>query len=233
VRPLTAPAAPRSKLFPAMLRLLLYSPRDLRPELAATVIGRQAVELYRVKDISDLRLLASTLDPQAILVDRDVDDVRGLIETLRKEPATRARSLAVLAHGDFQPWEVELLEAGANAILRLPPGGDWDERLARLLRVPVRQDGRLPVHFAMESEPECGAEIVNLSARGMLLAPRGTLAVHDSLRFRFTLPDGAAVAGEGRVVRMAEEDGCGVEFSRLSDAARSAIEQYLRSARLG
>ena len=49
------------------------------------------------------------------------------------------------------------------------------------------QDGRLPVRFALESEPECGAEIVNLSARGMLLAPRGGLALHDSLRFRFWL----------------------------------------------
>ena len=62
----------------------------------------------------------------------------------------------VAARGDFDPSEVELLEAGANAILRLPAGPEWDERLPRLMDVPVRREARFTVHFDVEAA--AGAE---------------------------------------------------------------------------
>jgi CheY-like chemotaxis protein len=216
-----------------MLRLLLCSDHDLRPELAATVVGRQAVEMYRVDGLRDLRLLAATLDPQAILVDRDVaGGARELIEALRQEPSTRNRSVAVLARGDLQPQEVELLDAGANAILRLPPDPGWDERLARLLKVPARQEARLGVQLAVEMEPAMSGTIENLSQNGMLLAPDRPLRLFQELGFHFTLPDRSVVNGRARVVRLAGEDQCGVVLVQIHAAPRHAVQQYLRSARL-
>jgi CheY-like chemotaxis protein len=215
-----------------MLRVVICSEVDLRPLLAATLIGRQGIEVFRAQRFDDVRLLAATLGPQAILVDRDFPKVLAFIERLREEPATRERSLAVLAVGDMQSVELELLEAGANAILRLPPDAGWNERLSRLLQVPVRQQARLLVRIAAATEPESAAAILNLSAGGMLLATPLALHVSDEVSFRFRLPDGTTIAGVGRVAREATNTGYGVEFGSLDEPSREAIGRFLRAARL-
>lgn len=215
-----------------MLRVLVCSEDDLRPELAGTIVGRQGIEVYRAQRLQDVRLLASTLGPQVILVDRDFPEARGFIEALRKEPATQNRSLAVLARGEMDPSEMDLLEAGANAILRLPPDDGWNERLSRLLSVPARHQARLVVRIAVDTEPECAGAILNLSVGGMLLATHKSLRVNDELGFRFRLPDGTTVTGRGRVAREAAPTGFGVEFVSVDEAGREAIGQFLRSSRL-
>jgi hypothetical protein len=216
-----------------VLRVLICSETDLRPALASTMVGRQGIEVFRAVRFQDARLLASTLGPQAILIDRDLTGVRAFIERLREDEATRQRSVAVLARGDLQPMEIELLEAGANAILRLPPDAGWDARLSRLLTVPGRQEARLVVRVEAETQPESAAAILNLSVGGMLLATPLPLHVNDEIGFRFRLPDGTAIAGRGRVAREVGNTGYGVEFSSLDQAGRDAIRAFQRAARLG
>lgn len=217
----------------AMLRALICSRRDLRPELAETVIGRQGVEVYRVEKFADARLVGSSLGVQVILVDRDFPNAAGFIRQLRQEPLTRDRSIAVLARGSRPDADTEVLSAGANAILRLPPDAGWDERFSKLLTVPVRQQARLLVHIEVMSDPEYPAAILNLSPGGMLLATHRALQVGDEIGFRFTLPDKTTVTGRGRVARDARPAGFGVEFISLEDEGKDAVLTFLRSARLG
>jgi CheY-like chemotaxis protein len=215
-----------------MQRVIVCSERDLRPDLAPTIIGRQGIEVYRATKFEDVRLLGSTLGARAILVDRDLPQVRSLIQRLRKDPATQKRSIAVLARDAMQEIELELLASGANTVLRLPPDDGWDERLSRLISVAPRQQARLAVRIETATEPECAAAIMNISTGGMLLATHHALHVNDELRFRFKLPDGSAVEGRGRVVRQAPPTGCGVEFVHMGAASRGAIQEFMRSARL-
>jgi len=216
-----------------MLRILICSESDLRPHLAPTVIGRQRIELFRADSLPAVRLLSSTLDPRAILVDHDLPAVRAFVEALRRDPATRQRSLAVLVRGAVKDVEQELLKVGANAVLRLPPDAGWDERLSRLLTVPARYDARLPLQLDVDTQPESAGAIVNLSGGGMLLATRQALHLTDEISFRFKLPDGTTVAGRGRIARVAAPVGYGMQFVNLPEASREAIGQFLRSARMG
>jgi len=216
-----------------MRRVVVCSERDLRPDLAPTIVGRQGIEVYRAQKFEDARLLSSTLGPKAILVDRDLPEARAFIQRLRKDVATQNRSIAVLARGAMQEKELDLLSAGANTVLRLPPDEGWDERLSRLMSVPPRQQARLVVRIEAATEPECAAAILNISSGGMLLATHQQLRVNEELGFRFKLPDGSSVEGRGRVVRQAPPTGCGVEFVHMPDHARGAIQEFMRSARLG
>lgn len=216
-----------------MLRILLCSELDLRGELRASVIGRQGIDVYRANGPEEARLLASSLGAQLILVDRDLPHAVSLIQKLREEPTTRTRSVAVLARGDLEPGEIELLAAGANAILRLPPDDTWPERLRRLLNVPLREEARVPVDLVVDMHARGPGSLVNLSVRGLLVETESPLPLHEELSFRFELPDGGWVEGRGRVVREAPPNGWGIEFVALSDAHRKAIQDYLRSARVG
>jgi len=216
-----------------MLRVLICSERDLRPELAPTLIGRQGIEMYRVEKFADARLVGSSLGVQVILVDAQFPDAAAFIKKLRKEPATRNRSIAVLTRGSMQSSDLELLAAGANAIFRLPPDAGWDERFQKLLSVPVRQQARMLVHIEVATEPECAAAALNISSGGMLLATHHALHVSDELNFRFNLPDTRLVRGRGRVAREAPPTGFGVEFIDLEGEGKDAVLSFLRSARMG
>jgi hypothetical protein len=214
-------------------RILVCSESDLKGELRPTIVGREGIEIYKAERFQDARLLASTLDARAILVDRDIPKAKDLVKAFRMDEATRQRSLAVIARGPSQPVEQELLRSGANALFRLPPDEGWDERLSRLLSVPPRQDARLMVRIALEAQPETSGAILDLSTGGMRLATQEPLRVKEEIGFRFRLPDATTVAGRGRIARQAGPAEFGVEFVALEPDFRQAIQQFVRSARLG
>ena len=216
----------------AILRVLICSQRDLRPELAATLVGRQGIEVYRVEKFGDARLVGSSLGVQVILVDRDFPNVAAFIRKLRLEQATRDRSIAVLARGSRPGVDAEALAAGANAILRMPPDAGWDERFSKLLTVPVRQQARILIHIDVTTEPEYPAAILNLSPGGMLLGTHRGLHKGDEVMFRFSLPDRTMIVGRGRVAREAPPLGFGVEFVDLDRDGKEAVLSFLRSSRL-
>lgn len=215
-----------------MLRALVCSEHDLRPELSETLIGREGIEVYRVRTLADARLVSASLGVQVILVDRDLPAGPQFVRQLRQEPATRDRSIAVLARGESAGSEQEMREAGANAILRLPPDAEWDRRFSKLLTVPVRQDARVVARIDVSTASEIPAAILNLSPGGMLLFTRQQLRVGDEVKFRFALPGQGNVTGRGRVARETPPTSFGVEFVALEGGGKDAVLEFLRAVRM-
>jgi hypothetical protein len=222
-----------------MLRVIVWSSEDLSRLLANTFLGRTGVDRFKAKSLDEVRKLTQAVGPQLILIDRDLPHVARVVGELRADPLTQSRSLAVLAFGDFQPLEIELLDAGVNAILRLPPDSGWDDRLQRLLRVASRQEVRLPIRLAIEAG--IGAEVfgdasarsINVSANGMLLETALPLRLGQHLSFAFQIEGGARVTGRGRVVREAGSSQFGVDFVDLNEDGREAVRWLVRSTGIG
>jgi hypothetical protein len=157
--------------------------------------------------------------------------VEALIGDIRNNERLRSTSIVVAATGDMRASEITLLEAGANAVLRLPAGPDWDERLARLARVPQRAAVRVPVRLQVEGRTlldlaSADGTILNVSTSGMLLECTRPLELWTEMDFSFQLPGSrSTIAGRGRVVRLAGSGRFGVEFLELPAAAREAIDR--------
>jgi CheY-like chemotaxis protein len=214
---------------------LLCSHASLDQELGHTLLWRGDVERVLVAKPEEARMMAVAAKPDLVLVDRDLPWCERFVNSLREDPATRGLSIAVLARGDMDPAEVGLLEAGANAILRVPPGDDWDQRLHDLLHVPARRDVRFGVQFDVEatygaSEVAVHGTAVNLSARGLLLESPVPLRLGDDLALSLGLPDPwGTVAVPGRVVREAGPGRYGVALGALEVPARQVIEAFVKS----
>ena len=222
-----------------MLRVIICSSEDLTADLARTFVGRAGVDRFKATSLEEVRTLARAVSPQLILVDRDLPGAQSLVTGLRSEPATQSRSLAVLARGLFQPVEIDLLDAGANAILRLPPDAGWDDRLQRLLRVASRQEVRLQIRVWVDAAVvrtaagDARAQSVNVSANGILLETSLPLNLGQHLSLSFELEGGTRVAARGRVVRDAGAGRFGVDFVDLDENSRDAIRWLVRSTQLG
>lgn len=194
----------------------------MEKELAATLLCRHGMTRRWVTP-AEARSVAMQVSPDLVMIDRDIPEAGQLVSDLRENPNTRKVSIAVVARGDFDGTEVELLEAGANAVLRLPPDREWDERLIRLIDVPARKERRFPVELHVEAQlafenAPVRAETLNLSVNGALLDISEPLPVGQTIELRFLvfgLSD--AVHAQGRVVRQARPRGVGVEFTKLSD----------------
>jgi CheY-like chemotaxis protein len=217
-----------------MPAVLFVTPTPLpQEELEGTVLGRHGVERYFAQGFDEAQVMAQAAPPELILVDRDLPGAEEAILRLRADDSTRETSLAVFARGEFEPSEVALLEAGANALLRLPVDADWDQRLIRLMSVPLRRDARFPVHLRL-SDPLHGSAAalglaLNLSLHGMLIEAQAPIGLHDRLAFAFRLreQDREKISGQGLVVRQAGPLQFGVEFERLDHAGAAQIQRFV------
>jgi CheY-like chemotaxis protein len=214
---------------------LLCTHAVLEPELGHTLLWRGDIERVVAAKPEEARLMAVAAKPDLVIVDRDLPWCERFVTGLREDPATRGLSIAVLARGDLDPAEVALLEAGANAILRVPPGDDWDQRLHDLLNVPARQDARFSVRFDVEtfsgpSETAVPGEALNLSVRGLLLESPVPLRIGDDLTLSLLLPEEWGLAtGPGRVVREAGPGRYGIALLALEAPAREKVEAFVKS----
>jgi hypothetical protein len=214
---------------------LLCTHGSFDQELGHTLLWRGEVERVLASKPEEARMMAVAAKPDLVLVDRDLPWCERFVSGLREDPATRGLSIAVIARGELDPAEVALLEAGANAILRVPAGDDWDQRLHDLLHVPARQDVRLAVQFDVEatfgaSETAVHGTAVNLSARGLLLESPVPLRLGDDLAMSLALPDPwGTVSCPGRVVREAGPGRSGVALGALEVPARQVIEAFVKS----
>jgi len=212
---------------------LICSTADIEAELGHTLLWRMGLKRQQVKRADEARTVASSVKPDLVLVDRDLPGAEALVAGVRADAGTRAASIVVMARGDFETSEIELLEAGANAILRLPAGKDWDERLQRLIDVPTRRDARFSVFFNVEgSADDDGSPIVgtalNLSVSGMLLETPNAIHMGSELQLQFRLPDGdELVKGTGKVVRHGGARRFGVEFVELTPTGAEAIRHFV------
>jgi DNA-binding response OmpR family regulator len=220
------------------LTALILAPEPLDDELGTTVLWRKNVERYPVASFEEARTVAGGGRPDILVVDERIFDAVGVIAQLRREPHTRFVSIVVLARGDFDTAELGMLEAGANAILRLPPGPDWDDRLERLLHVPLRRASRFAMHVQNESALEVAGQIfpataLNLSVNGMLVEAAQRFRIGDDVQFAFHLPEvGGVVAGSGTVVRHTATPGqFGLELTHVEGDGRVRIKLFVEGPR--
>jgi hypothetical protein len=216
-----------------VIRALVCASNGLEAEFQGTMLSRAEVELHYASTLAEARLLALAVQPHLVVVDRDLEEAEKLVATLRQEPPTRSCSIVGIARGDFEVKDAELLEAGANALLRLPAEPDWDERLRRLVSVPGRRDVRLPVRLEVVGtwgQQPILALALNLSLHGMLAEAQSGLEVGDELSVRFDLPTSdSPISGIGRVVRKASLSRIGLEFLELRGESPQALGAFLAS----
>ncbi len=199
-------------------------------DLHASPVWRGDVERHTADSLHAGLSLAVAARPTLVVIDRDMPRAEKLVQEIRANAQIAGCSIVVVATGDSQPGEVELLEAGANAILRHPPNGQWEERLGRLLRVPTRRNLRL--HVDLEVDGQFGAEqhtgrALNVSRTGMLLDCSAAARVGDEVRFALHLSMDMSVKGVARVMRMAGASKYGCEFVSMEAWDARRFEHFL------
>jgi len=213
--------------------LLICAPDPLDHELHDTLLWRDGIERYVADRFEDALTTAVAAHPDLVVVDRELPRALRLIQDLRRESPTRSASIAILTRGAFELDEVAFLEAGANAILRLPVGPEWEERLGRLLTVPRRRRVRLTVKLEFEGRKRPGVErltgqVLDISVHGMRIECPAALPLGTDLDFVVQLPDDLGpVLGCGRVMRVAGPGSHGVEFYALEGDGAERIERFV------
>jgi CheY-like chemotaxis protein len=181
-----------------------------------------------------VRQLADGGRLDVVVVDSALPGAAALVAALRHDPITRAIAIVALGRSEFGFDHLDLLEAGANAILPLPPAQDWDDRLMRLIHVPVRKTTRFPVNLSLKGGLRDGvsfaARVVNLSVHGLLLECRHGLKVGEDLSLVFEMPPGhGQIEALGTVVRQALADRFGVELTHVEGDGRVRIKRYVEA----
>jgi CheY-like chemotaxis protein len=212
--------------------VLICALDPLTDELHGTLLWRDGIERHVAASFEEALTIAVAAHPNLIAIDRDLPRSSRLIEDLRRDSSTRELSIVVIARGEMRLGELSLLQAGANAILRLPPGPDWDARLSQLLNVSVRSKTRIPVRLEVEGST---GEIElfrgtarNLSVSGMLLDCEALLAIGTDLDFALALPTcKEPIVGCGHVVRRDAEGRFGVEFYGLEGDGAERVRSFV------
>jgi hypothetical protein len=216
-----------------MRTVVICTERNLAPSLETTVLWRHDFSRQFAATLEDAQRLAASA--ALVLVERDLSWAADAVKALRRDSATRAISMAILAPDEFSPVELALLEAGANGVLRLPADDEWDKRLARLLQVATRKQARVPIHLQVEATfGESGepfvADTVDISETGMLIESALRLEVAQELDFAFQLPSQSGlVSGRARVARQAKGNRFGLEFTSLSGEALEVLRAFVAS----
>jgi hypothetical protein len=221
-----------------VIHAVIVSARDLEEQLRETLLCRSNVARIRASGLGEVRRAAQEGRVDIVIVDAALPDAPALAAALRREPLTRGLSIAGLGHSDVGLVLVELLQSGVNAVLPLPPGADWDDRLMRLVHVPARKVARFPVSFAVGVDRARGEPFEgrahNLSVHGLLLSSSFPLEVGEDLRLVFQLPGTQLpVRGTGTVVRLAAPEGVGVELTSVEGDGRVRIKRFVESTPRG
>ncbi|MCG6928285.1 MAG: PilZ domain-containing protein [Acidobacteria bacterium] len=217
-----------------MIRAVVLSPRTLEAELRDTLLWRHNVLRVKASSTDDVRRAVAKDGADILIVDSAHPEAADATIALRNDPLTRGMSIVALGRSEFGSVHVDLLQAGVNAILPLPPGPDWDDRLMRLVNVPVRRVTRFKVDLALEGGRRGGeafaGRALNLSVHGLLLESRNALEVGEDLRLDFDLPGAhGPVHGTGTVVRETSPVLFGVELTSVEGDGRVRIKRFVES----
>jgi CheY-like chemotaxis protein len=201
-----------------MPSVLICAPEPLTDELIGTLIWRQDVERHLANRLQDAIVMAVSSRPDLVVVDSVLLQADRLVGDLRLEATTASVSIVVIARDGAHSAE-GFLAAGADAILQLPAGPEWDERLSPLLFVPTRRARRLAVDLPFEAtvrHQRVLGTMLNVSETGVLVETDLAPSLEAELAFEIQLLDRAEpVLGRGQVVRHAGPHRSGVRFARL------------------
>ncbi len=217
-----------------MAKVLACAGEATLREIEGSAVWREGFERHAVSTAAQALAAAIASQPRLILIDGELGAAESLIRQLRAREETRTSSLVVLSRGERIVEELGLLGAGANAVLRLPPGPEWEERIAPLLSVPARKQTRIGVALgyaqAMRRE-EARGKVVNLSTTGMLVDCSSALPIGSEVNFRLELPGFEASSGEikgsARVIRLASAGCYGMKFVGFEEGDPELIRRYV------
>jgi hypothetical protein len=217
-----------------MIRAIILSPRNLEAELRDTLLWRRNVQRVTAASTDGVRRAVAQEGAGILVVDSAHPQAGEAVVALRADPLTRDMSIVALGRSEFGSVHVDLLQSGVNAILPLPPGPDWDDRLMRLVNVPVRRVTRFKVDLALEGGRRGGESFsgraLNLSVHGLLLESGMALEVGEDLRLDFELPGAhGPVRGTGTVVRETSPVLFGVELTAVEGDGRVRIKRFVES----
>ena len=214
--------------------ILICASESVERELQSSPVWRNDLERAVARNPTEALAHAGVLKPVLIVVDRDLQLSEFLVRQLRAREASRGASILIVAAGEMSIDELGLLDAGANSVLRLPPGPEWDARVEALLRVPTRKDARINVDLRVVGEVDEQAirgRALNLSSTGMLVQTAVALSVSSELRFRLELPGFATSTGEiegrARVIRQASSGEYGMLFLELEPIGAEMLRRFL------
>ncbi len=202
-------------------------------ELGKTVLWRNNVDRRQAGSLDEAKALAAAERPDVILIDGRMPQAPLLVTTLRHHPTTRTVSIVAISDDDLGSSDLDLLQGGANAILHLPSNPEWDDRLYRLIHVPVRRSTRFDLQLQMDAwfGPEGATfpgQALNLSVNGMLFTVDRTLSVGDDIHFAFQLPDlPGLIEGSGTVARLAGARQYGLELTHVKGDGRQRIRAFV------
>jgi CheY-like chemotaxis protein len=214
-----------------MAVVLICANRSLDRELQGTVLFRSGIEREIVRSVAEAQTRLNAGRVALLCLHRNVTGIENLIRNLRKSATLKRTSIVVFSEDDFDPSEVEVLEAGANAILRLPPGDDFDDRLGKLIDVPFRRDVRIPVRLQVAATSGFGATVpvlgLNLSSSGILVESNHPLNMGDevSVAFRFE-ETGEIFSATAHITRTAGPNRYGATFETIS-RGEAALKTFL------
>ncbi len=212
-----------------MIAVLLCAPGSLDAELRQSVLYRRDVQRRWARNAAEAQGQASAKRPDIVVVDSALPGAATLVAELREDP--RMQELPIVALAREELAELELIEAGASAVLRLPPSPDWDTRLFSLMKnVPVRREARVPISLHLTAEVPTAALVVNLSANGMRVLCLRRLQVGDDLHFSFHLPGRPdVIQGAAKVVRELEMNQYGIELVRVDGEGQRLIREFFET----
>jgi CheY-like chemotaxis protein len=219
-----------------MPAIVICSSEDLGTALESTVLWRQDFERHFAGTLDEGRGAVAASHPAIVLLDRDLPWAADLVKSIRRDATGERCAITVVARGDFEDAERELLQAGANAVLRLPPDEEWDRRLAHLLQLSARRNVRVPVRLELEAtlgaaEEPFGAATVDVSETGMAIESPSPLGLGRELDFTFVIPGTSTpISGRARVARVASDHAYGLEFTDLDGDAVERLRNFLQTS---
>jgi CheY-like chemotaxis protein len=218
-----------------VIHAVIVSEGSLEDQLRDTLLFRHNVARIRASGVEEVKRAVQAGPVDIVIVDASLPDAPAVVAALRREPLTRGLSIAGLGHSDVGLVLVQLIDSGVNAVLSLPPGADWDDRLMQLVHVPARKVTRFPVSFAVgvgrgDAEPFEGRAL-NLSVHGLLLLSSFPLEIGEDVGLGFHLPNSKSkVRGTGTVVRLAQPEGVGIELTSVEGDGRVLIKRFVEAA---
>lgn len=203
------------------------------------LLRRSAEELgirpQESRSVGQAGTLLTTRRFEGIVVDTDdLADASDFIEALRRTPSNKTSIVVAVVNGRTSPTEA--FRKGANMVLEKPVTAD---KLVRSLRAAHsmmtrerRRALRLPIEMPVMLKLGAGAEdratATDISEGGLGVEALVPMKVHDTIRFRCTLPDSdIELQGSAEIVNATRDGHAGLCFVGISPPLRSEFVHWL------
>jgi len=214
--------------------VLICAGSDLESDLRRTLFWREDLERYVAERADEARMLAFSTEPHVVVVDLDLPGAGQLVDSVRTQALTHPVSIVALSRGAAGRIDGHGDPGPVDAILSLPPGPEWDDRLVDVLQMPTRKQARFDVSFGVETRLRHRVDAqrglaLNISAGGILIDARGLrLQAGDDVSLSLLLPaTDAPVEGRARVVRQPVEERLGLRFEAFSGNGDARVRELL------